>query len=171
MEIGRNRKNISWVDLRIIIFAFLALFILGYIFSNSLQAPSGSNERSKNISKTIQSVVDPQKKIEEPTFHKYTRKAAHALEFMALGLCVSGAFYNVYLKSGKKYISLLLFLGLSSSFCDEYIQGFKKGRSSETGDILIDFGGFVLGFLIIFIISIIIYKRKKGEKCNAKRNE
>lgn len=161
---AKKIKCINAVNLRIIIFVCLSLLIFGYIIFNSTQGADASNEKSGNVSETVQSVVDPDKKINKDYFHEYTRKVAHGLEFAALGICIGGIFYNIYLKNGKKYVSMPLLIGLSTGVCDEFIQSFNKERSSEVRDILIDSGGVVFGLLLVFLTALLIYKRKKKKE-------
>ncbi|MFZ2539767.1 MAG: VanZ family protein, partial [Oscillospiraceae bacterium] len=91
------------------------------------------------------------------------RKAAHLSEFLLLGLFVSLTFY--YMKKRFQYNTMtILFIGLSAGVFDEFLQSFVVGRSSEVRDILIDFAGIVIGFLIVYFID----KRKGRYKRNYK---
>ena len=152
------------LNIRIAFFVLLSVLIVMYIFSNSLQSARASSVKSSNVAKVIKSIVDPKDKIDKDVFHKAIRKVAHATEFMALGISLGGIFYNIYLKNREKYISMPVLLGMSAGLCDEFIQSFQKKRSAEVGDVLIDFSGVIIGFLIVILVVFLInIIKNKGE--------
>ena len=150
----RNKLNIL-----IVLFVLISLLLTCYIFSNSLQKPVDSNNKSNTISDKLQSIIDPEFKIEKKDFRKYTRKAAHFIEFAALGISLAIVFLCVYIKNSKLFVSLPLFLVLSVAVIDEFIQNFN-GRTSCLKDVLIDFSGSISGILIVFTIAIICRRMK-----------
>ena len=158
-----NLNNKSKLNICIVIFTVLSLFITSYIFYNSSQKADDSNERSDKVVEKVQPILDPEEKIEKEDFSEYTRKAAHVIEFAALGLCVGIVFVCIYGKSKKIFISLPMLLTLSVAVTDEFIQSFSD-RTSCLKDVLIDFSG-ACGGLLIVLISVLIYstvgKRKK----------
>ncbi len=146
----------------IVIFALLSALCLGYIFYNSSQSGDVSNKKSGGIAKTIQKIIDPDKKIDEENFHEGVRKTAHFVEFSVLGVCLGGLFISIYYKYKKKYFSLPLLLSLLSAVTDEFIQTFTE-RTSKVTDVLVDFGGAAtgLGTALLCLLAICFTRRKK----------
>lgn len=161
MIINLNNKN--KLNICIVVFTVLALFITGYIFYNSFQKIDESLERSDKVVEKIQPVVDPKGKIEKEDFSEYTRKAAHVIEFAALGICVGFVFAGIYGKTRRIFVSLPMLLTLSVGVADEFIQSFSD-RTSCLKDVLIDFSGACGGLLIVAVIMIFLtrVKYKKG---------
>lgn len=161
MIINLNNKN--KLNICIVVFTVLSLFITGYIFYNSFQKIDESLERSDKVVEKIQPVVDPKGKIEKEDFSEYTRKAAHVIEFAALGICVGFVFAGIYGKTRRIFVSLPMLLTLSVGVVDEFIQSFSD-RTSCLKDVLIDFSGACGGLLIVAVIMIFLtrVKYKKG---------
>lgn len=153
-----NKEN--RINMCIILLAVIYLCITSYIFYNSFQKPEVSNEKSNEISTKIQSIVDPEKKIPEKDFNKYTRKTAHVIEFAAQGISLGNLFLCIYKKNRRAFISLPLFISLLVAVSDEYIQSFNK-RTSRIEDVLIDLGGAIAGLFLVFIFAIIFRKKQK----------
>lgn len=87
------------------------------------------------------------------------RKGAHFSEFCLLGILITLCFIAI----GKKisyYTGTIFFICLSVGVTDEFIQSFIVGRSSEVRDVLIDFSGALLGYLIVILIFKIMQKKK-----------
>lgn len=148
-----------------VFFVILSVLIAGFIFSNSSQKAEDSNKKSDAISEAIQPVLDPDKSIQEADFKAGTRKAAHVIEFLALGLSVGAAFLCIYKQKQKLFVSLPLLLTLAVAVTDEFIQNFS-GRASTVTDVLIDVGGAISGLLIIFLVAVLpqAIKRIKNKK-------
>lgn len=153
------RKNLKkhFADFMLIFFIAATAFIMLFIFSNSLEASEISASKSGAISEKIQEVVDSNKTISIITFHRAIRKVAHLAEFSLLGLGIGGIFLSVYLQKGKKYISLPILIGLSVGIIDEFLQSFTT-RKSLISDVMIDFVGVLIGFLIFFTLAFFINK-------------
>ena len=159
-------------NILIAVFIVLSVLICAYIFSNSFQSAEASKAKSGNVAKVVKAIVDPKNKIDKDVFHKTIRKIAHATEFMMLGLSLGGIFYNIYKKNGEKHISMPILLGMSVGLCDEFIQSFQKKRSSEVGDVLIDFSGAIIGLLAALLIAFLInFIKRKRRTDYVKRNE
>lgn len=141
----------------IIVITILILLTVCYIFFNSLQTGVDSVERSKGISDTVQSVIDPDNTIEPTDFHRSVRKMAHFMEFFGLGAVL----YLLTVIVSRKLVGVFtfcpLFLALAIAVTDEYIQSFTE-RTSSAKDILIDFGGALCGMTLI-LIGAVIYKK------------
>lgn len=141
----------------------ISLLIVGFIFSNSLENPDESNDKSGDVAEKIQPIVDPHGRIEKQDFHKYIRKAAHITEFAMLGVSLGITFVFVYLRTSKKFISLPLLLCLSVGVADEYIQSFTE-RTSKIYDVLFDISGAAGGLLLVALIAVIVFKHKKQKE-------
>ena len=164
MIINLNNKN--KLNLCIIVFTITSILITSYIFYNSFQKADDSNKRSDKIVEHIKPIVDPEEKIDKEDFTKYTRKAAHVIEFAMLGISVGIVFVCIYIKTCRLYISLALLLMLFVGVVDEFIQNFND-RASSVKDVLIDFSGSCGGLLIVAIIMILsshIKHRKMANK-------
>lgn len=163
LKIGSLSKE-KQLNIRIALFVILSLLVVVYIFSNSLESAQESKSKSERVTKIVKSIVDPKDKIAQDVFHKYIRKVAHATEFMTLGVCLGGIFYNIYLKNRRKYISMPILFGMSIGLCDEFIQRFQKKRSSEVLDVLIDFSGVMIGLLAVLLLAFLINRKNKKKK-------
>lgn len=163
MIINLNNKN--KLNICIVVFTVISLLITSYIFYNSFQKIDESLERSDKVVEKVQPVVDPDEKIEKEDFSKYTRKAAHIIEFAALGISIGIVFACIYAKTKRLFISLPLLLSMSVGVADEFIQSFSD-RTSCLKDVLIDFSG-ACGGLLLVVIAILVYSitRKRKIKC------
>lgn len=141
-------------------FLILSVIVTGFIFNNSLQDSQTSNDLSRRISEVIQPLLDPQGKYDEMTFHVLTRKLAHGAEFFILGCCITGLLYGKQSVHQHNPLFMILFFLLSIAVIDEYIQSFT-GRTSAVTDILIDFGGALLGVILVIVIITIHRKIQK----------
>lgn len=56
-------------------------------------------------------------------------------------------------------IAIPIGYGILLAAISEIVQLFSNGRSGEFKDVMIDFGGYVLGFAIIFLILFFIFKK------------
>lgn len=130
-----------------------------FIFSNSLKVGTESAKASDSIVEKLMSTLGLNMDVDLLTL--LIRKAAHLSEFLLLGLLISLCFY--FMKKKFQYNTMtILFIGLSAGVFDEFLQSFMVGRSSEVRDILIDFTGIVLGFLIVCFIDKRKRKRQYG---------
>ena len=142
------------------IFAVLSLLNVAFIWGNSLPSISQSKAQSSAVAEKVQPIVDPQQKIEPPTFHKYLRKAAHLAEFSLLGLFVCGFTLCLGIELKKRLISLPVLIVLLVAVGDELIQHFSK-RGSLVTDVVLDFFGALAGLLISAAVYRIVVKIKK----------
>ncbi len=143
----------------IYLFAILSLLTVMFIWGNSLKSISESSAQSSVIADKVQSVVDPQQKVEPPKFHNLIRKFAHGVEFFVLGLFVCGFTVCLGYEMNKKLISLPMLVVLLVAVADEWIQVYT-GRGSLVTDVLIDFAGALAGLLMAAIVHQVILKFK-----------
>lgn len=145
------------------LFAVLSIFAIGFILHNSAQIPADSNSRSHGIADFLRQWPIFAKWLDEKSFHRLVRKAAHFAEYGMLGFFVGGAEVFAHRIKEYSYISLSLLVPLLTAVTDEFIQSFV-GRTSAVYDIVIDFSGAVCGLLFMWIVSALIRKighRKK----------
>ena len=141
------------------IFAVLSLLTVAFIWGNSLPSIPESAAQSTAVAETVQPIVDPQQKIEPPTFHSYLRKTAHLVEFALLGIFVCGFTICLGVELKKRLISLPILIVLVVAVGDEFIQHFAK-RGSLVTDVVLDFSGALIGLLVSAIIYRIVVKIK-----------
>lgn len=147
-------------DLKSLVFEILTIIFVLFIFSNSLKTGTVSTSISDPISNDFYSIFT---KIGLPitadTVSLFIRKTAHLLEFLLYSILLN---FSIYYKSKKfsDYTFMILFIGLFTGLTDEFLQTFVVGRSGEVRDVMIDFIGFLLGFLLFNILE------KKGNSNN-----
>lgn len=100
------------------------------------------------------------------TFTQVIRKLiGHFGLFLIDGALTTWSIYLVsaYWKKYKHWYGLIftLFFGLFMAGLSEFIQIFIPGRSGELLDILIDYGGYLLGTGTIVLIAFLRYKKTK----------
>ena len=156
----------------LILLAVASIAATVYIFANSVQPSEGSNERSEQVSEQIQQIVQPDHVDRESTdWNVFVRKAAHGVEFAALGICTAGFFICLSRKRNRVYLCAPLLYTLSVAVADEYIQSFTK-RTSEVRDVVIDFTGACCGIVLTFgIYYLARFIAKKIRKNNLKRTK
>ena len=144
-----------------IIFAVLALLLVCFIFSNSLQSRSKSIEQSRAVMAFLKPLLDPRGSISDSTFHHYLRKAAHFAEFAALGFSLMGLSECLPWKDKKKQRLLMpLLVSLLVAATDEIIQIFSPLRGPGVKDVLLDFCGAAFGVACMLVLLLIIRRLK-----------
>lgn len=78
-------------------------------------------------------------------FNVIIRKNAHFFEYMVLAILI-GNCYKYFLN--RNSVINMLFICLVCAVIDEFNQSFVIGRTSSIRDVLIDFGGSLLGIAI-----------------------
>ena len=136
--------------------------------AESTKASSGVVEVSEEVVNTVSpGTITPEN---HDSFATFIRKAfGHFGLFAISGLLTSLAVYLAFnpMKWSKYWLLIIIALvfGLGMGFLTEGIQLSVPGRSGELKDVLIDFSGYVLGFLIILLILFfIIRKQRKNQK-------
>ena len=141
------------------LFAILSLLTAMFIWSNSLKSIPESSAQSSVIADKVQSVVDPQQKVERSVFHNLIRKLAHVIEFFVLGLFVCGFTICLGHELDKRFVSMPLLIVLLIAVGDEWLQVYTE-RGSLVTDVLIDFSGALAGLLMTAMLYKIILKLK-----------
>ena len=168
-----SKKYLIWT----IIICVLALAINAYIIMHSCLDATQSTEASKGVVEVSEEVVNtvaPGTVTPEnhDSFALFIRKAfGHFGLFAISGLLSSLAIYFVVhpLKWSKHYLMIIMSLafGLSMGILTEVIQLNVPGRSGQFTDVLIDFSGYLLGFLIILLIVFLVIRHEiKKQKQN-----
>ncbi|MBE6623269.1 MAG: VanZ family protein [Ruminococcaceae bacterium] len=158
-----NRKVLA------VVLSLLSVFWIFFIFSNSAETASESNDKSYDvveiiIEKVLREDLESKSKAEISIINNFIRKLAHFSEFAVLSLFAFLSFWAWNLKSFLRY-----FLPVTAAFfvacTDEIIQYFVPGRACRFTDVLIDTGGAV--FLIIVVVSLkLIFLKIKSIRGN-----
>ena len=138
--------------------------------AQSTEASSGVIEVTEEVVNTVApGTVTPEN---HDSFALFIRKAfGHFGLFSISGLLSSLAIYLSIkpMKWSKNYLMIIISLvfGLFMGILTEVIQLNVPGRSGQFTDVLIDFSGYILGFLIILLIVFLIIKHEiKKQKQN-----
>jgi len=164
----------------------LCLFWMGFIFYMSSTNGQISHQESNKVVDLIENTkVKLQDKVGNETTNENSlvdkntinvqqakenkldyviRKNAHAFLYMILAFLVSSIFF-VFSKRGKDAIVYILFICLFYAVTDEFHQSFIPGRGSLVSDVLVDFGGALIGLAFFYIAYYKIYKRH-AIRCN-----
>lgn len=122
---------------------------------SSQPAEESSNSSAKIVNLVLNTLNLDQSNEEVLTV--IVRKGAHFTEYLILSGLITityGAFNN------KKNYSFILLVCILVALSDEFLQGFIMGRSSEVRDVLIDFSGALMFFLINYITTYFkLFKR------------
>ncbi len=137
------------------LFPALTVFLVLFIFSNSVKDAAASGAASGRLLSLILSVI--------PSLEGYLdqfllRKAAHFTEYAVLGFSL-GLSFRVKISAWyrEKVKGALLSAGyvlLLVPFLDETIQLFSEGRSGAVRDMWIDLAGGALGFLFLLLTTL-----------------
>ena len=159
-----------------IIICVLAVAINAYIIMHSCLDAAESTKASQGVVEVSEEVVNtvaPGTVTPEnhDSFATFIRKAlGHFGLFVVSGLLSSLAIYLVFnpMKWSKYWMLMIISLlfGFGMGGLTEGIQLSVPGRSGEFTDVLIDFSGYILGFLIILLILFLIIRsiNKKSTK-------
>lgn len=146
---------------------FLCILWMGVIFYNSSNNGRVSNEKSYAVLSTIQKTRSQIKKAEvhikdnKEKLNIIIRKNGHFLEYLILAVLLGVALFTNNFK-GKNAIVYILFISLFYAVTDEFHQKFVPGRTSDVGDVLIDFSGAILGTIAYYTVYYRLYKKRKS---------
>jgi len=165
-----SKKYLIWT----IIICVLATAINAYIIMHSCLDASKSTEASSGITALIKNIINTihPNTINEDNMGAFTtfiRKAfGHFGLFAISGLLTSLAIYFAFnpMKWSRYYllITMSLVFGLLMGIITELIQLHVPGRSGEVTDVLIDFSGYLLGFLIILLILFLVIRHLQNKE-------
>ena len=145
-----NRKALA------VVLSIVSIFWIFFIFSNSAETATESNDKSYDVveiivEKVLREDFQSKSKSEISVINNFIRKFAHFSEFAVFSLFAVLSFWAWNLKKNLRY-----FLPVAAAFLvactDEIIQYFVPGRACRFTDVLIDTGGAV--FLVVVLISL-----------------
>ena len=150
----------------LILFALLSILATGYIFSNSLKDSETSHAQSGAVMDMVEPVLTPIIRQEteeetEKTLSFVVRKAAHFIEFAALGLSVGGFAVSLSALRKRRYLMLPIGLCLAVACCDELIQSFGD-RTNSIKDVALDMCGSVFGLLCVAAVVWLAHHKRGG---------
>ena len=150
----------------LILFALLSTLVTGYIFSNSFKDAEASHAQSGAVMEMVEPVLTPviRQETEEETQKKLSfvvRKAAHFIEFAALGICVGGFTAALCALKRRNLWALAPGICLAAAACDEIIQSFTD-RTSSVKDVALDLCGSVFGILLVAACLWLLHHKKGG---------
>lgn len=148
---------------------FLCLFWMGFIFYMSNSNGQISHKESIKVVNFIQNKTTnenskanistiKEQQVKTNRLDYVVRKNAHAFMYMILAFLISSIFF-AYNKRGKASVVYILFICLFYAVTDEFHQSFVAGRTSLVSDILVDFGGALIGLAFFYIAYFKIYER------------
>lgn len=135
------------------------IIITSVIFIKSFENISTSHSYSDAITEAISS--DNADYIEKGNLEVTIRKWAHVIEYAVLGIAVMRLTLNISKAFKKLFFGVALFYVLAVAVVDEHIQSFSD-RTSSTNDILLDFCGALLGFLVTFGLYMLVKLIRKN---------
>ena len=146
----RNRKKYILLNM-LLCWIFLIFFMSSKPADASLKDSSLIVDTLVNIFNLNYKYVD--------VLTTIVRKSAHFTEYFIL--CILSTFTYKGFKGDKLNFSSVLLLCLLVAVFDEFLQKFIPGRSSEVKDVLIDFSGATLFFIIYKLRSILVKAKCK----------
>ncbi len=152
----RNMKKAN-IQFKIIFLCICVMLITCFIFSNSLKDSVDSLKSSNSVAELIGTDTT---NADYPLINSIVRKLAHVVEFCALGITVMWlliSFQDVYQRALFGYG---FFYVLFVAVIDEYIQSFSD-RTSSVSDVLLDFAGALIGFVVVWCGMYVLKKIKK----------
>ena len=145
--------------IKLVVYLVFAVLVVAFIFSNSLKDSAASSEMSTGVVDILKPFLDPFNRMDEEAFHGLIRKLAHCFEFALLGMCSGGVMWCGVEILGRYHISSAVLFPLVVAVSDEFIQSFSD-RSSEVRDVIIDFGGALIGLAVISVVEYLILRNK-----------
>jgi VanZ family protein len=159
-----SKKYFIWT----LIFSVIALAINVFIVVHSCLDATASTEASHGVVEITEEVINTVAPgtitiDNHDSFVSFIRKAfGHFGLFLLSGFFTSLALFLIINPfNDKKYYRIILIAlssGLLLALLTETIQLYVPGRSGELTDVLIDFGGYLLGFSAIFLILFLIIR-------------
>lgn len=160
-----------------IIFTVLALAINAYIIyhsclngSQSSQASQGVVEVSEEVVNTVRpGTVTPEN---HSAFATFIRKSlGHFGLFVVSGIFSSLAIYYIFkdFKWIKHFLNTIFALsfGLIIAMTTEIIQLNVPERSGEFTDVLIDYGGYLLGSFLVGLVLFLVIRHQRKKQTNS----
>ncbi len=152
-----------FVVIKRVVLCILTLSMISFIFINSSFDAESSSAQSFSVLQFLNSLLHTLHINISLTEH-FVRKCAHLAEYFMLGTLL---FLNI--KSFIREVNVKIFsaslLGLIVAVVDELIQLSSAGRSAQFSDVMLDFCGVILAFLMCYLFSKLRIKRNlKGKE-------
>lgn len=134
---------------------------LAFIWGNSLLPASESEKFSDSVKEVLEQVL-PENffKDDQGNDGNLIRKLAHFTEFTLLGAELTVLIWEILYCS----LTTSLLCGLLAAVSDETIQIFVEGRGSSVRDVWIDFGGVLVGTVLVWLVLKFRGRRRKGQR-------
>lgn len=145
-----------------VLFTLCTLGTVLFIFSNSSEAGQLSGVRSAQVTALLNRGVAALG-FGFTLSEALVRKLGHVAEYMLLGFFLMLTL-RVYTKRILAHLHVPLFWGLSTAVCDEFYQTFIPGRAGQVRDVVIDFGGILLGTLCALFVMLVIREALRWRK-------
>ncbi len=154
-----------------IIFSILSLFLICFIFSNSMKNGSDSSKDSEKVSRFVANVINFIFKTEYTSddVGSPVRTFAHFSEFAALSFCLSSSIRCITKKIKFFYLISIPFT-VFIAIIDEIIQIFSEGRAFQFTDICVDSLGGLFG-IVFLCVMLKIFSFKGNNKRNIVNNK
>lgn len=139
--------------------------IIAFAFIHSSMPSEQSAEESGNVLGVLQYLFGFLG-LDDGLSDHIVRKAAHFIEYTALGVMFVFCAYSFNRNRPYKFLPLIAGSGLFTAVIDETIQLNVPGRAGMITDVWLDFLGVLTGaalMLVIFVIYIRIRQNKVGE--------
>ena len=157
-----SKRKIATIILVVIIVATLI-----FIWGNSIESVTESQQKSKEVLEVIRPVLEKIVEKEKVTDH-LVRKMAHFVEFSALGIEL--ALLLIVLRRVRwQGIFYTAYFGLTVALFDETIQIFSD-RGSQVIDVWLDFSGVCFGIVCVLIVYGIVNAIMAGRKHKRREN-
>lgn len=125
-------------------FAFLNIICILVL---TLQKPVETTQLSKGVRNTMVQITEtPMEVARQSWWYRNIRKLGHVAEYFPLGITSAWAWY---LTSRRKFYLKALLLCALVSFSDQLLKGILPTRKFDVIDLFYDFGGYLLGIVII----------------------
>ena len=123
-----------------------------------------SSESSHEDTFIVEDILLQDSELIPPHLRHYTvRKAAHLFEYALLGAAAACILIQLKKRWGMAVCGYGLFYVLAVGVLDEYVQSFRN-RSSLLSDVLLDFGGALIGMAIVIVVQVLFYKWQRKRK-------
>lgn len=133
----------------------LTLLMIAFIFWNSAQPTSASIQASVRVTEKVETVAEQSgihdKVLSQRQATHYIRKAAHAIEFFALGALLFLSATVLHKTPRLQTIWNILSVSLLVAVTDEAIQ-IWSGRGPKVQDVLLDFCGATAAILLCSLV-------------------
>jgi len=165
----QNRK-LAARDVWSLVFLVLITATLVFIWTNSMEAPAESSEKSQWVMKLLTPILELF--VGKGNVTEFlVRKLAHFCEFGLLGCELSLMLILRKRQTLQWYVNAAMFAFMVAAL-DETIQIFAD-RGSSLADVWLDFAGAVTGIVGVYIlhaIGLYIMRRKKYKKAIRQMN-